>query len=139
MVDPTLLEARLKQPGHRRLWGFGVSRPLAEPIPWKSPGLPGSLPQPPIHHASLGPRHRRCYDAGSFPPLGGPERMPLKNKKAAPAKPASGRKAIKIAEPPVRAPHSEAYETALTAYGVALDLLRKKDFAAALPRFRTVE
>ena len=65
--------------------------------------------------------------------------MPMKNKKAAPAKPASSRKAIKIAEPPVRAPHSEAYETALTAYGVALDLLRKKDFAAALPRFRVVE
>ena len=65
--------------------------------------------------------------------------MPLKNKKAAPAKPASGRKAIKIAEPPVRAPHSEAYEAALTAYGEALDLLRKKDFAAALPRFRAVE
>jgi len=65
--------------------------------------------------------------------------MALKNKKAAPAKPVSGRKAIKIAEPPVRAPHSEAYEAALTAYGGALDLLRKKDFAAALPRFRAVE
>ena len=65
--------------------------------------------------------------------------MALKNKKAAPAKPVSGRKAIKIAEPPVRAPHSEAYEAALTAYGEALDLLRKKDFAAALPRFRAVE
>jgi tetratricopeptide (TPR) repeat protein len=64
--------------------------------------------------------------------------MAIKNKKAAPAKP-SGRKAIKTAEPPVRAPHSEAYEAALRAYGEALDLLRKKDFAAALPRFRAVE
>ena len=64
--------------------------------------------------------------------------MALKNKKAAPAKPVSTRKAIKIAEPPVRAPHSEAYEAALTAYGEALDLLRKKDFASALPRFRAV-
>lgn len=65
--------------------------------------------------------------------------MAMKNKKAAPAKPASGRKAIRVAEPPVRAPHSEAYEAALRAYGEALDLLRRKDFAAALQRFRAVE
>jgi tetratricopeptide (TPR) repeat protein len=65
--------------------------------------------------------------------------MAMKSKKAAPAKPVSSRKAIKIAEPPVRAPHSEAYETALRAYGEALDLLRRKDFAGALPRFKAVE
>jgi len=65
--------------------------------------------------------------------------MAMKNKKAAPAKPGPGRKAPRTAEPPVRAPHSEAYEAALTSYGEALDLLRKKDFEAALPRFRVVE
>ena len=65
--------------------------------------------------------------------------MAMKNKKAAPAKPGPIRKAPRTAEPPVRAPHSEAYEAALTAYGVALDLLRRKDFESALPRFRAVE
>lgn len=65
--------------------------------------------------------------------------MAMKNKKAAPAKPGPVRKAPRTAEPPVRTPHSEAYEAALRAYGEALDLLRKKDFAGALPRFRAVE
>ena len=63
----------------------------------------------------------------------------MKNRKAVPAKAAPTRKAPRTADAPVRAPHSEAYETALRAYGEALDLLRRKDFAGALERFRAVE
>jgi tetratricopeptide (TPR) repeat protein len=65
--------------------------------------------------------------------------MAMKNKKAPAAKAGPVRKPIPTAETPARAPHTEAYETALRAYGDALNLLRHGDFGGALQGFQAVE